>query len=220
MFASLLPDGVLVARAADWMWNTPLSSAEEACIARAVPKRQREFRAGRHCAHQLLDGLGVPFAPLLPGTQRQPQWPAGIKGSITHTHQHCYVAITPQPHVLGVGIDVECHEPLDEDVRRLILTPKEIDMIRHWQPLLQGDAGKVIFSAKECIHKVYFPLNRHTLDFLDAEITLNVMDQSFLASIVHPEPQARFPITELHGKYQVTDELVYTAIVLQQECSQ
>lgn len=217
MFNTLLPDAVLVSRAEAWMWDTPLCSDEEAIIARAVSRRQREFRAGRHCAHALLSRLGCASAPLLPGKQRQPQWPTGVTGSITHTGEQCYVAISRHPDVIGIGIDVEQREPLDHEVRHLILTPREQTMLNQLRPRPAYDPGKVIFSAKECIHKVYYPLNSHTLDFLDAEITLQPSDRTFTARIVQPAPRPQVDVIALQGRYHVTDELVYTAIVLRKE---
>ena len=62
MLQGIVSDNVLWKVAEDWMWETPLCAAEEALIQKAVDKRKREFRAGRHCAHALLSEAGVQCA--------------------------------------------------------------------------------------------------------------------------------------------------------------
>jgi hypothetical protein len=57
---------------------------KEAVISRAVDKRRREFQTVRHCARRALRELGVPPAAVLPGERREPVWPPGVVGSLTH----------------------------------------------------------------------------------------------------------------------------------------
>ncbi|MBL4867547.1 MAG: hypothetical protein JKY67_14365, partial [Pseudomonadales bacterium] len=48
MFKGLLPSSVAVCHATPEMWETKVKPDEEARIVKAVDKRKREFRAGRH----------------------------------------------------------------------------------------------------------------------------------------------------------------------------
>ena len=199
-----------------WMWETPVSAAEEALVERAVDKRKREFRAGRHAAHALFNQLGIHHPDLLKATQREPAWPNGWVGSISHTQGICVVALASTQHALSVGQDVEQATALNPDLRELICRPEELAQVSR----LRAEHGaapayeKLIFSAKESVHKTYFPLNHHTLDFLDARIDLDWGKQTFVASILNPEPQPKVRILQLEGKFRFHQDWIFTAIVL------
>lgn len=201
------------------MWETKLCDAEEELIQKAVAKRKREFRAGRHCAHALLEEAGVQCNALLKGRQREPAWPHGWVGSISHSNELCVVAIAPSALYSGIGLDVEQASALGEDIVDLICSPAEQDQLTR-QTLLSGQEfasaplSKVIFSAKESIHKVYFPLNYHTLDFLDARVELDAGNGSFTAEILKPEPNPIVPIKSLEGKFCIENHYVATFIAL------
>ena len=53
------------------MWQGKLLPEEEAFVANVVPKRRREFTAGRICARKALEVLGVRNFPVLRGKDRQ-----------------------------------------------------------------------------------------------------------------------------------------------------
>jgi 4'-phosphopantetheinyl transferase EntD len=219
IFASIFPENVFFKIAAPWMWDTPVCSAEETLIAKAVDKRKREFRAGRNCAHALFEEHGIACDALLKGIQREPAWPEGWVGSISHTDGMCAVAIASQSHYLGIGLDVEQDTPLSDGVRKMICSPSEMDHIN----ALKTENGhrfgslaldKVNFSAKESFHKVYFPLNHHTLGFLDANVEFEPMDNAFTATILNPESAPTFPITTVRGRYCFVRGVVATFIAL------
>lgn len=220
MLSTLFPEGVAWKIAEDWMWETPLCDAEEALITKAVEKRKREFRAGRHCAHALLRDAGATCDALLKGVQREPAWPTGWVGSISHTKGLCAVAIASTDRFFSIGLDVEQATPLGEDIRDLICSAAEQDQLTRLQ-LVAGQKiastplSKVIFSAKESIHKTYFPLNYHTLDFLDARVELDHERHQFTASIIKPEPSPKVPITTLNGRFCVKEGFVATFIALE-----
>jgi|SRR5690606_11759205 len=215
MLAELLPAPVHYRIADRWMWETPATPREEALIERAVEKRKREFRAGRHAAHALFKRLGIDHPDLLKGAQREPAWPAGWVGSISHTDGLCAVALVDTGHAQGIGLDVELATPLNPELRELICRPEELAQINALRQ--QIGAGwpleKLVFSAKECIHKVYFPQNFHTLDFLDARIGLDWEQATFDAFILNPEPSPRIPISRLKGKFLFHQDWIFTAIV-------
>jgi enterobactin synthetase component D len=122
-------------------------------VQRAVPGRQRAFIGGRLCAELALRCAGLPGGPLTKGPRGEPQWPAGVSGSITHTHSMAYAAVGAGTRYLGVGIDSELvvderalHDILavccDARERRLVLS--SID------PCI---AATLVFSAKESYFK-------------------------------------------------------------------
>ena len=70
-----------------------LRPEERAYVESAVPRRVREFAAGRQCARLALRELGGPDEAIPVGLSRQPKWPPGIVGSITHTVGYCLAVV-------------------------------------------------------------------------------------------------------------------------------
>lgn len=203
-------------RVADaWMWETPVSPQEETLIERAVDKRKREFRAGRNAAHALFDSLGINHPHLLKGVQREPAWPDGWVGSISHTQGICVVIIASNSDALSVGLDVEQATPLNPELRDMICRPEEQAQIQQLRKEFGANPAyeKLIFSAKESVHKTYFPLNHHTLDFLDARIDLDWAQRTFTAHILNPEPRPKVSISSLEGTFLFHQDWIFTAIV-------
>ncbi|MCG8314467.1 MAG: 4'-phosphopantetheinyl transferase superfamily protein [Pseudomonadales bacterium] len=203
---------IQLAVAEDWMWETEAHPEEEAYITRAVEKRKREFRAGRHAAHKALEALGYKQSVLKVGEQRQPLWPEDIIGSISHTKGFCACAAASKGKLISIGIDVEPLSQVDAASLPLICTRKELQTIEQLQNTCPTPLCKLVFSAKECVHKVYHPLNGHTLDFLDAEIELDIENKSFTAHINNPEKKPPIPIKKLSGYFDYDDQFIYTVI--------
>jgi 4'-phosphopantetheinyl transferase EntD len=150
-----------------------LFPAEEAVIERAVAKRRREFTTGRVCARRALARLGIEPGPLLPGPKREPLWPAGVVGSITHTDGYRAAAVAWARQLVSVGIDAEPNGPTPEGVLERVSLPSE----REWISRVAAGAAEVswdrlLFCAKESVYKAWFPLAQAWLGFEDAEITL------------------------------------------------
>ena len=145
---------------------------EEECVARAVAKRRAEFSRGRACARSVLAQLNVPDFPLLSGPQREPIWPAGIVGSITHTDGLCAVAAAHDARYRGIGIDAEPCLPLDADVIDYVCLKDELTNGRGTD--LSGfdvaERARLIFSAKESVYKCQFPLTRRFIEFHEVRV--------------------------------------------------
>ncbi|PCJ46869.1 MAG: hypothetical protein COA99_01990 [Moraxellaceae bacterium] len=217
MLETLFPDEVVFCKAEGWMWETPTLPEEEAFVEKAVSKRQREFRAGRHSSHQALhELLDTPLhsnGPIIVGDSRQPCWPEGVVGSISHSGDHCSAVVAHSRDMLSIGHDVEKNKAIAQNTYSIICTRNELNFIN-----INASAGiplaTIIFSAKESIHKTYSPINKHMLDFLDAEIELDITNKTFKAKILKPEPNPRYNIRVLNGKFAVDDGYIYTAICL------
>ncbi len=141
-------------------------------IRNAVPKRQREFLAGRYCAAVALKGLGSTTAEVAISPDRAPVWPEGTVGSITHSGNFAAAAAARNTGVIGLGIDSEriVSHSAAEDVAKLCM----VDEMR----LFAGGCGRsfcefctVIFSAKEAVFKCLFPITRKFLEFSHIMIT-------------------------------------------------
>ncbi len=187
--------------------SLPLFPEEQKLVASAVDKRRLEFSRGRQCARAALRRLGLSDAPLLTGSQREPLWPAGVVGSITHTAGMCVAAVAWQRSYAGVGIDVEPAGPLEHAVAERIASAAELSALGSLPPLL---AARLIFSAKEAFYKCQFYRTRQFLGFLDVSIELEPHGEFWAELLIDAEPLVRGE--RFRGRWRQRDGFVFTAI--------
>ena len=202
---ALFPDSVALVIATEAMWNTPLCHEEEALIENAVQKRRREFRAGRHAAHEALRQLGTPHQPILRGARREPIWPAGFVGTISHC-KGLGVAACAQEPLAGLGIDVEPLEPLPEGVARYIYTDEELAC-----RTIQELPPRLLFCAKESLYKCYHPLLGEFFGFQSVRLNFDTEKNSF---DFRPTEQCEIAFPReltFHGRYQIGPSHLYAA---------
>ena len=185
---------------------------ERAHIAQAVAKRRAEFAAVRRCARRALGQLGFPPVPILPGEKREPLWPEGVVGSMTHCAGYCAAAVARAHEVAALGIDAEVHEALPEGVLELISLESERERLAK----LDARAGdlhwdRVLFSAKESVYKAWFPITHRWLDFEQAEIDLRT-DGTFEAVLLLGEQERAGAPAGFAGRWAVATGLIATAI--------
>jgi 4'-phosphopantetheinyl transferase EntD len=210
MIERLLPPeiGVVAARGDD---PDAVALPEElALLDGAVAPRLAEFATARHCARLALRRIGAADGPILRGPKREPIWPAGVVGSITHCTGYRAAAVAYARDMLTIGIDAEPHEAIGNRVAKRILRDEE----RSW--LATAPAGihwdRLIFSAKESVYKAWFPLARAWLGFEDASIVIDTAARAFRARLLI-DPPAGVP-TDFDGRYLIEDGLVLTAIAV------
>jgi len=191
-----------------------LFAVEEAALARAVPKRRREFLAGRICARRAMAALGEPSAPIPQGEDRAPVWPQGLIGSITHTDTWCAAAVARRADgVQALGLDVESAEPLRLDLLRIICRSEERAFIRKQPAAERGLLGKLVFSAKESAFKCQYALSRRMLGYHAMSIRVDLAARRFVATF----HEAALPFArgdELEGVLLVERGYVMTAVAL------
>jgi 4'-phosphopantetheinyl transferase EntD len=216
VIASILPAAVSAFEAGEELDDAVLFPAEEALIARAVPKRRGEFSGGRGCAREALAGLGIAPGPIVAGERGEPAWPAGVVGSITHCDGYRACAVARAREVVTLGIDAEPHAPIAAELLPDIARPEEIPALRrlavahadvHWDRLL--------FSAKESVYKAWFPLARRWLGFEDATVEFDPSQGRFTATLLVPGPLvAGTELRSFSGRWTVAEGIVATAIVM------
>lgn len=189
-----------------------LFSDEAAQMQGAVDSRLREFTTTRTCARLAMAKLNFPMVPIRRGAWREPIWPAGIVGSITHCKGYRAAAVADQEYVLTMGIDAEPHEALPSGILEQVAVAQEQDWLStaplgiHWDRLL--------FSAKECIFKAWFPLARDWLDFNQAVVVFRPIECTFEARLIVPLLTPAGAAEFLTGRFLVKDGLLMTAIVV------
>ncbi len=217
MIEQLLPACVAVCDTREEELDVELFPEEQQAVGRAVEKRRREFVTARACAHEALAQLGVAPVPILSGPRGEPQWPAGIVGSITHCNGYRACAVARTEELSTLGIDAEPNEPLPAGVLREIARAEEQTRLRELgrdQPAVCWD--RLLFSAKEAVYKAWFPLAERWLGFEDATLTLDPDRRFFHARLLVPGPLVDGePLQSLHGRFLAEDGLVLTAITHQ-----
>lgn len=216
MIEKILPDVVASAEAFDDPPDAVLFPAEEAVISRAVEKRRREFRTVRHCARLALGELGIPPVAVLPGEHREPLWPPGIVGSMTHCTGYRAAAVARGRDLLSIGIDAEPHEPLPADVLGAIALDEEQARLTDLAAVEHACCwDRILFCAKEAVYKAWFPLARRWLGFQDAAITIDPAEGTFSARLLVTGPTiAGHTLTRFDGRWLTGDGLVLTAITV------
>ena len=131
---------------------------ERAAIGEVVPGRWWDWVMGRRCARLALDRLGVAPQPVLSGEKRQPLWPGGVVGAITHTNGYVAAAVAHDHSRRSIGIDSEPDLPLPDGVLDRISLPEERAWVLADTDLGVANADRLLFSAKESIYKAWFPL--------------------------------------------------------------
>jgi 4'-phosphopantetheinyl transferase EntD len=214
----LLPPAVAVAVAGPGDWSGELLPAERACLSdRAVPARHRDFTAGRVCARRALTELGLPPTPILSAPDRSPVWPAGVVGTITHTRDYCAAAVARAADLRSVGMDAERHRELTPGVRRKVCLPEEEAELAGLP--VGAPWPTVLFSVKETVYKVWYPVVGTWLDFRDARVTLDPDAGTFTARIAPARLDAApvaDPPASINGRFAVDTDLVRSAAVLVQ----
>jgi 4'-phosphopantetheinyl transferase EntD len=208
MITDLLPSPIAAVDRFDDPEGVELFPEELELLAKSVEKRRREFTTGRFCARTALGQLGFAPVPVLPGPKREPVWPDGVVGSITHCTGYRAAAVARTTDFRSIGIDAEPNAPTPKGVLEAIAIPTELarmDGLRAAGDKVSWD--RLLFSAKESVYKAWFPLARTFLDFSEAELAFG--DGAFSARILVPGP-----VTGFSGRWLIRDGFVITSIVV------
>ncbi|NIZ14246.1 4'-phosphopantetheinyl transferase [Phaeobacter sp. HF9A] len=184
--------------------------AEAACLSpKAVDKRKREFAAGRAAAHRAMRALDREPAPVPISETRAPLWPLGLVGSISHCRSCALAAVASHATHAGVGIDVEPDTLLSRELWSSIASPAEqIWLSRQDNP---GQAGKLLFSAKEAAYKAQYALSQRYFGFDGMELRFDLSAASFIASFTAAQPPFQAG-HQLEGRYAIGAGLIITAV--------
>lgn len=194
-----------------------LFEEEAQAIAKAVDSRRRQFTAGRWLARHAWRELGHGSVPLLNDANRVPVWPAGLVGTITHTHSWCAAAVGRSSELVGLGADVEPATALEPALWERVCRPEERQFLRARPAELAGLLAKALFSAKESIYKALYPRIRTFLDFQGMRIELSrVGDDDWIWDAELQVPWGGLsPGRKLGpGRLRMEADLIVTSIVL------
>lgn len=163
---------------------------EFVAVAGAIPRRQREFAAGRAAARAAMRLLQRPqkSVPSLP--DRSPRWPEDLVGSIAHSADVCIAVLGARDEWESIGIDIEPATGIEETLWDTICNPHEkLELLKHAQAMRASHANRV-FVAKEAFYKWYYPQKRKLLDFHSVTVKWAPDGSSFLAMAKEPDSPA------------------------------
>ncbi|MHA4774445.1 4'-phosphopantetheinyl transferase family protein [Streptomyces sp. MSC1_001] len=189
---------------------------EAAAVARALPKRRQEYAVVRMCARRAMSALGFAAVALVTGERGAPRWPAGLVGSMTHCAGYRAAVVGRASDYRGLGIDAEPNAPLDDEVLEFVSSPRERARLRALAASVPEVCwDRLLFSAKESVFKVWYPLTGRELDFGDADVRIDPEAGTFTADVGLPDdgPDGEH-LKVLEGRWLCRDGLVVTAVTL------
>jgi enterobactin synthetase component D len=164
----------------------PANTATEAELGTLHPRtaatRRADFVAGRTAAHAALAHLNCDVPSILSGAMREPLWPSGIVGSLSHAGDVAVAMAARRENVGGIGVDIEKERPAPE-----LWDQVPIAAERRWledlaDPVERDRMLLALFSAKEAVYKAFFPRVGHYFGFEAA--ALQPTPFGFAASLV------------------------------------
>jgi enterobactin synthetase component D len=180
---------------------------------KAVPKRQREYLAGRRCACEALASAGFPgvFYPAM-GEDRLPIWPEQWLGSISHSGDHAVAMAASRHHCSALGIDIQqqSSEKTMHAIQHLIATPEEL------MPLGDMDTTTkllLIFSAKESLYKALYPQVRQIQEF-DAAALIQADTQTVVLELTRDWSTIWKAGARMNIHYTIVMDYILTATFL------
>lgn len=104
---------------------------------------------------------------------RMPVFPEGFVGSISHTNNLAVAAVTNCETIESIGVDLEylITEESYDVIKRQVLTEAELLLMPQF-PIPKKEALTVIFSAKESLYKLLYPMVERFFDFSAAKVII------------------------------------------------
>jgi 4'-phosphopantetheinyl transferase EntD len=201
--------GVVVVTHEELSGEDGLYAEEHAAIARAVPARRREFADGRRCARAALGRLHCPPVAIPVGRNREPVWPEGYAGSISHCpgFRGAAVGRRGERGLRSLGFDAEPAAPLPEGLAALVCSPTELEYLAG-RPDDTQPWDRLFFSAKESTFKCVFPVERRFLGYHDVDVRFGPREGEFRIDM----PGSRIAPAALAGRFALLAGFVFTAV--------
>lgn len=174
--AERLPHGIHAHFSSTHDENFALHADELGSCGRFSGKRIGDFVLGRYNAVKALQTLGVPRQPIPMGSSREPLWPGGVIGSISHTENLAGAIVASDQAYGGLGLDIEHIQKLDDIASQFCTGP---ELAYHREFPAETEYLNVVFGAKEAIYKCVWPAVRCFISFQDVRVALDMNRNRF-----------------------------------------
>jgi enterobactin synthetase component D len=188
-------------------------------LAKAVRKRKYEYLAGRHCAAEAMRAL-LPAAPVSAvglASDRSPQWPPGVVGSITHCTGFASAAVTRVDDAQAIGIDSEhiMSEERAARVVRMVADDRELAELQESTQVPLPHLITLVFSAKEALFKCLYPAVGRHFGFNAARMTaIDVQRGCFEITLTTTLGDDLPAGKSVPGRYMIDAGRVHTGILI------
>lgn len=215
--AALYPHGVHAAEVLGRGDPAVLSARELECVGQAAEKRIRDFAGGRACARLALHALGIEGFDLLPGERRQPLWPTGVVGSITHTEGYSAAVVGLRSRFLGLGVDTEVVTAVKSKLWPKFCVAAEMHHLERLSPARRPLWAALVFAAKEAFYKCQFPATSQWLEFSD--VAIEPVDPGTAEGVLTLMPQRPLELAShapgpWTARYRFRDQFVTVGVAL------
>lgn len=168
----------LINLACENVWH--VTQAERDLVANLISQRQHKFLAGRTAVRQALYLLGVEHdKSIMVGTYRQPIFDSNVVGSISHSQNYVVALAALAKNKASVALDLEkIKDRISQDLIQRIADDKEAAWICA-EPSLKEQRFTLIFSAKETLYKLLYPLYQEFFGFKDASLAWDQQSNCF-----------------------------------------
>ena len=147
-----------------------LTSNEKLLIKGVSEKRIRDFSSGRYCAKEVLGKLGEANSEILIGSEKEPLWPKGFVGSISHAKDLVGAVASKSTQLVSIGLDIEKIGRVKKVMWRAIFTPIEQEFLNTLSEVDELFYTTLYFSMKESFYKLQHPITKKYLGFTDVEL--------------------------------------------------
>lgn len=165
-------------------------------IGRSISRRQAEFFFGRLAARFAFSELGIEGVRIPVGATREPLWPPGFVGSITHSGGLAAAAIARRgAGINGMGIDIErAARPGDmEALHSTVMDEAERECLQAGADMFPRNVlATLAFSAKESLYKAVFPSIGRFFDFRAAKVVEPPNAEGKLTLLIAEDLSAHF----------------------------
>jgi 4'-phosphopantetheinyl transferase EntD len=189
-----------------------LSPAELALVDGSAGKRKTDFSTGRFCAKKALEQLGIGHSQILRDSGKQPIWPAGIVGSISHSSLLTGAIVGKNSDIVSVGLDIETIGGVELNMWDILFLESEQQFLNLLNNEDRNLYPTLLFSLKECFYKFQYPLTRQFLEF--NEVEFNMMNEQISMKVIKAGYEMGFNLEKLQFHWTVADQQLITLCFL------
>lgn len=155
---------------ADFVGDEVLTINEKQVASLFSDKRLKDFSTGRYCARIALAAIGHENAEILIADDKQPIWPTGYVGSISHSAKLAGAVAGKASRIKSIGLDIETIGKIKPEMWRLLYTDSETEFLNSFTGEELAYYTTLLFSFKEAFYKLQYPLTKTFLNFTDVEV--------------------------------------------------
>ncbi len=154
----------------EFVGDDELTANEKLFSSKFSGKRLKDFSTGRYCARKALANIGCEKAEILMSNDKQPIWPTGHVGSISHSNSLAGAIVSKDSLIRSIGLDIETIGKIKPEMWRLLYTEAESEFLNTFTGEALAYHTTLLFGFKESFYKLQYPLTKTFLNFTDVEV--------------------------------------------------